>query len=309
MSVDPSFRFHAKEKLEDDSGKNSKIDPILEGGRNVLGKMRNAFQRDSNSAKSTEKSLSTDDGFIKSVYKKINPFRQDKEEDSGSRKVDSKTRTPRKKEEDLASKKDSKAATRPNFPSFSGTKKSNQEQDVLIRSDSTNPMAAIQNFFSRKERWVTVLPKTRLSPGEAVPVTVEDTDLLVVASKDGRKIYCVKNSCPHLGTPLELGQLVRLPNPSADSTPPSSPGSSSPSQWTEIEVAGILQQDGCEDCIVCPLHRTAFALESGQVRGEWCPYPPLLGKIMGTVKEPSPVEVYPLRIRGKNIQVDIMANA
>jgi nitrite reductase/ring-hydroxylating ferredoxin subunit len=177
------------------------------------------------------------------------------------------------------------------------------------RGNSTNPLSALQTAWqdspwrrSSTEEWVDVLPKTRLAPGEVVPVTVGGLDLLVIASStSGNRLYAIANSCPHLGTPLEIGQLVRLPK----EAPGTDAGSSSdaPSPWTELEVSSILQQDGCEDCIVCPLHRTAFALDSGQVRGEWCPYPPVVGKLTGLIKESTPVATFDVRVRGKNVQV------
>jgi nitrite reductase/ring-hydroxylating ferredoxin subunit len=144
--------------------------------------------------------------------------------------------------------------------------------------------------FGDEEEWVVIMPKTRMSPGEIVPVQIRGIDLLVVGSKDG-KIHCLANSCSHLGTPLETGALVSRPKEDAnanmlltDTVPP------------QIEK---------EDCIVCPLHHTAFALESGEVRGEWCPYPPIIGNVMGSVKVKSPVGVFDLRTRGKNIEVRI----
>jgi nitrite reductase/ring-hydroxylating ferredoxin subunit len=135
-----------------------------------------------------------------------------------------------------------------------------------------------------EEEWVVVFPKTRLDPGEVVPVNVGGIDLLVVASVDGKKLYCIANTCPHLGTPLETGPLVR--RPVEGSTRSDNP-------------------DGCEDCIVCPLHQTAFALDSGEVRGEWCPYPPVIGAMMGAVKKKSPVAVFDIRTKGKNVEVKI----
>jgi nitrite reductase/ring-hydroxylating ferredoxin subunit len=202
------------------------------------------------------------------------------------------------------------------------------------QSSKSSPLSVVQKFFqSDDEEWVTVFPKTRIMPGQQVPVTVAGIDLLVVASNDGRnRLYCIANACPHLGTPLETGQLVRLPAESSTGSGGSSASSSKtrsssssnktatqqqpssvvvakqpsrPNQWTELEVSSILQQDGCENCIVCPLHRTAFALESGEVRGEWCPYPPIIGKMVGIVKEPTPVATFDIRTKGKDVQVRI----
>lgn len=179
--------------------------------------------------------------------------------------------------------------------------------------NSTNPISAVQQFWQdsmarRAEEWIDVIPKTRLSPGEVVPVTVGGLDLLIIAGlTSDNRIYAIANSCPHLGTPLEVGQLVRLPkeaNPGVPSdTIVNNPKEESANRWTELQVSSLLQQDGCEDCIVCPLHKTAFALESGQVRGEWCPYPPVVGKLTSMIKDPTPVATFDVRVRKKNIQV------
>ncbi|KAL7570953.1 hypothetical protein ACA910_002582 [Epithemia clementina (nom. ined.)] len=211
-------------------------------------------------------------------------------------------------------------------------------EDPKKDNDGSSPFSKMQKFWTsalekskkkgdktNQEEWVTVFPTTRISPGELVPVTVAGIDLLVIASNDGKnRLYCIANSCPHLGTPLELGQLVRLPieEESASSSSKKSlasktsgndkdknktikNNSSTSLSWTERQVSSILQQDGCEDCIVCPLHRTAFALESGQVRGEWCPYPPLVGALVGAVKPPAPAATFGVRVRGKDVQVRI----
>ena len=127
--------------------------------------------------------------------------------------------------------------------------------------------------------------------------------LLLVASKDGSDLHCVANSCPHLGTPLEIGLLERRPMEISESSPFEK--GRKPSELRETDIANLLAQDGCEDCIVCPLHKTAFALNSGEVRGEWCPYPLVLAKVVGTVKRKSTLPVFGVRVRGKNIEVRI----
>ena len=68
-----------------------------------------------------------------------------------------------------------------------------------------------------------------IAAGDLVPVEVDGVAILVVADLDG-KIFAIGNSCPHLGTPLENGRL------------------------------------GEGSTIVCPLHKSAFSLETGNLR-------------------------------------------
>ena len=92
-----------------------------------------------------------------------------------------------------------------------------------------------------QEEWVPLLKATDIAPGDIIPVESNGQQLLLVADFDG-SVYCVANVCPHLGTPLDQGSL-------GDGT------------------------------IVCPLHKSAFSLETGELAGDWCPFPPVLGKL------------------------------
>lgn len=166
----------------------------------------------------------------------------------------------------------------------------NEADEINKEKSGFNPMMGTQKLISNvwestigsRDQWVFALRKRRIDPGEVVPVNVAGLDLLIIASRKGDKIYCVANSCSHLGTPLETGPLQRRKaNRPTDSS------------------------DGCEDCIVCPLHQTAFSVETGEVNGPWCPYPPVIGNIMGTVKEKSPIVTFDIRTRGKNIEVKL----
>ena len=212
--------------------------------------------------------------------------------------------------------RDAKAATQ----KVEGGIESSADDQPESRS---NPLSVAQKYISGffesqkvKEEWVVVAPKTRIAPGQMVPITVAGLDLLLVASKDGSALYCTANSCPHLGTPLEVGMLERRPIESSSSSSSSSSENNNSNRTSTLEdegmsilqetdIAKLLSQDGCEDCIVCPLHKTAFALASGEVRGEWCPYPPVIGTMMGAIKGKSSLPTFDVRTRGKNIEVRI----
>jgi len=150
-----------------------------------------------------------------------------------------------------------------------------------------------------EDEWIPVCPKMRISPGEVYPVVAGGLELLVIGSKDGTQVFCVSNTCPHLGTPLETGMVERKPCPKITGPASKSTGLSTDDD-TKVSV-----DDGFEECIVCPLHRTAFSLDTGEVRGEWCPYPPVIGKVMGAVKAKSNLTTFTMRTRGKNLEIKI----
>lgn len=119
-----------------------------------------------------------------------------------------------------------------------------------------------KNLFQSSEDWVVACPKTKVGPGQIIPCTVNGLDIIIFASRDGQRLDAFANACPHLGSPFDLATVERKP---------------------VIQDKGRKDDgtgDGCVDCIVCPVHRTAFEIQSGQVRGDWCPYPPVIGGIM-----------------------------
>jgi len=171
-----------------------------------------------------------------------------------------------------------------------GNNKGNKDDSKEDSKDSSsNPLNVVSNaiasvFNQNEEEWVVVAPKRIIAPGEALPLVAAGLDLLLVASRDGKKLYCVANQCSHFGTPLETGLIQKLEEDTAGKVVPS--------------------PQGC-DCVVCPLHRTAFDLETGEVVGPWCPHPPGIGGVVGAVKQKNKLPTFETRIKGKNIEVRI----
>jgi len=238
-------------------------------------------------------------------------------EDIVRQKIQAQKEIDRKRRERMQARADeSSVAPVPNKEQSNSKDDNNKEQDKGKSGSKSqrigNVVSAAQKFvsnvFTDSEEWTVIAPKTRIMPGEIVPVTLQGLNLLLVASKDGSAVHCLANSCPHLGTPLEVGSLDRrpiesgLPNSSSSNNPDIQPVKKE-TFFQENDIANMLKQDGCEECIVCPLHKTAFALKSGEVRGEWCPYPPVIGKLTGALQPVASLPVFEVRTRGKNIEV------
>lgn len=137
-----------------------------------------------------------------------------------------------------------------------------------VRLQIAKAMSGISNmnlFQRSREEWVVACPKTRVGPGEVIPIVVNGLDIIIFASRDGSRLDAFANACPHLGSPFDLATVERKPVTSGRGVE---------------KKEGDGRGDGCVDCIVCPVHKTAFEIQSGQVQGEWCPYPPVLGGIM-----------------------------
>mmetsp|Transcript_45795 Transcript_45795/g.127058 ORF Transcript_45795/g.127058 Transcript_45795/m.127058 type:complete len:189 (+) Transcript_45795:25-591(+) len=137
---------------------------------------------------------------------------------------------------------------------------------------SRSSLSMVAKNVPKKEEWVAVLKSNDIAAGDLVPVEVDGLAILVAADLDG-KIFAIANSCPHLGTPLENGRL------------------------------------GEGSTIVCPLHKSAFSLATGDVVGDWCPFPPFLGPVvLGNLAPPEKVSTFPVRSKGQNIEVFIDRN-
>lgn len=105
-------------------------------------------------------------------------------------------------------------------------------------------------------KWIKVMDEDTLADGERQVVEVQDQKVLLL--KHNAKLYAMQSSCPHMGAPLKRGKL-----------------------------------EG--NAIVCPLHRSAFDLETGAVQ-EWTPWPPVVGNVLGAVKQERPLPVYRTKV-------------
>lgn len=114
--------------------------------------------------------------------------------------------------------------------------------------------------------WTEVLAQDALPEGSREVVKVQDQSILLIHHQG--QLFAVSNSCPHLKLPLKKGKLT-------------------------------------DDCaIVCPFHRSAFDLKSGEAK-TWTPFPPVIGSVLGAISKEKPLPVFPTRIENGKIWVDL----
>ncbi|MBD2456464.1 Rieske (2Fe-2S) protein [Nostoc sp. FACHB-87] len=113
--------------------------------------------------------------------------------------------------------------------------------------------------------WTKVLAANALAPGAREVVNVGKRKILLLNHEN--KLYAVENTCPHLKLPLKNGKI----------------------------------EDGA---IVCPFHRSAFDLGTGEVNN-WCPWPPGVGKVLSLVSQQKTLPVFPIRVEEGSILIDV----
>mmetsp|Transcript_48261 Transcript_48261/g.89862 ORF Transcript_48261/g.89862 Transcript_48261/m.89862 type:complete len:169 (-) Transcript_48261:218-724(-) len=113
--------------------------------------------------------------------------------------------------------------------------------------------------------WTKLTSQKELSAaGGRVVIKTEQQGKVLVQEYKG-EVYAVSNKCPHLGLPLQ-GKILTA----------------------EITDAG---------CLVCPAHKSAFDIKTGEPKGEWCPGMPslpLIGKPM--TGDSAPLPTYNVRV-------------
>jgi nitrite reductase/ring-hydroxylating ferredoxin subunit len=114
--------------------------------------------------------------------------------------------------------------------------------------------------------WVKVLDQNALPQNARQVVKVGNRAILLLHNAD--QIYAVDNACPHMKLPLQKGKLTE------------------------------------DNAIVCPWHHSAFDLQTGDVK-DWCSWPPGVGKVLGMVSKQKALTVFPTRVEGGDLWVDI----
>lgn len=114
--------------------------------------------------------------------------------------------------------------------------------------------------------WIKALSQDELPANARKVVKLEEKAILLL--NHNNKIYAVENNCPHMKLPMRKGKIT---------------------------------DDGA---IVCPFHRSAFDLETGELK-EWTPFPPGVGKLMGMISQQKSLGVFPTRIDEGSIWIDL----
>jgi nitrite reductase/ring-hydroxylating ferredoxin subunit len=114
--------------------------------------------------------------------------------------------------------------------------------------------------------WTKVIAAESLEPNGRQVVKVGTRKILLVNHEN--QLYAVDNTCPHLKMPMKNGKIT---------------------------------EDGA---IVCPIHRSAFDLGTGEVK-DWCPWPPGVGKVLSMISQQKTLPVFPVRVEEGSIWVDI----
>ena len=114
--------------------------------------------------------------------------------------------------------------------------------------------------------WTKALSAEELTPGTRQVVKLDQKALLLL--NESGNIYAIDNICPHLKLPLKKGKIT------------------------------------ADGSIVCPWHRSEFDLETGNVKN-WCPFPPVVGNVLGKISTEKTLGIFPTRIEDGQILVDL----
>jgi nitrite reductase/ring-hydroxylating ferredoxin subunit len=112
--------------------------------------------------------------------------------------------------------------------------------------------------------WVKLVNQQDLPEGTRLLEKADGREVLLI-NHQGR-IYALQSRCTHMGGPLVKGKVTE------------------------------------EGLIVCPWHHSAFSLETGEVQ-EWAPWPPVVGPVLGAIREHRPLQTFPVRVEDGSIWI------
>ena len=95
---------------------------------------------------------------------------------------------------------------------------------------------------------------------------IESSKVLMIWHEN--QVHAVQAQCPHLKLPLAKAQI------------------------------------NADNEIVCPFHKSAFDLCSGQVKC-WSPWPAMLSGVLGKVSKPKNLAVYPVKMEDNRIFIQL----
>ena len=101
-------------------------------------------------------------------------------------------------------------------------------------------------------------------PGGGREIVQSEGESILLIRHQGQ-VYAVAARCPHMGAPLKNDRLT-------------------------------------DDAIVCPWHRSAFDLRTGDVRS-WTPWPPAVGAALGALRQERALPVFAVKIENGRICV------
>lgn len=105
--------------------------------------------------------------------------------------------------------------------------------------------------------WIRALEDDDLPEGSRRVLKVGQHPILVIRHK--RQLYAIENVCPHMRRHLSDGWITE------------------------------------DNAIVCPWHRSAFDLKTGEIK-DWSPWPPVVGPMLGAIRRKNALPVYPVKV-------------
>ena len=114
--------------------------------------------------------------------------------------------------------------------------------------------------------WITATKLAQLQAVGRETLTIEGHKILFIWHE--KEVYATQAQCPHLGMPLAKGKI----------------------------------DEACH--LVCPFHKSAFDLKTGAVEC-WSPWPPVVGPLLGKLSKPKNLRIYPTRIEGDDVVVQL----